>query len=71
MEIRRLDNGILQIKRNNDNEFKTLYHSFNVKNKEYILYTYDDKQEKEIIYDKDKIKQILEYIKGINIWKIT
>lgn len=67
MEIRRLDNGILQIKRNNDNEFKTLYHSFNVKNKEYILYTYDDKQEKEIIYDKDKIKQILEYIKGINI----
>lgn len=67
MDIRRLENGTIQVKMSSDNEFKTLYHAFNFKNKEYILYTYDDKNEKRIIYDKEKIEKILEYIKGIDI----
>lgn len=69
MEIIRDENGIIKVKINNDDEFRTLYHAVNVKNKEYLLYYLDNKGEKIYIYDKEKIRQILDFIKGIELWK--
>lgn len=67
MEIIRDENGIIKVKINNDDEFRTLYHAVNVKNKEYLLYYLDNKGEKIYIYDKEKIRQILDFIKGIEL----
>ena len=69
MENIRDENGIIKVKINNEDEFRTLYHSVNVKNKEYLLYYLDNKGEKTYIYDKEKIRQILDFIKGIELWK--
>ena len=67
LEIIRDENGIIKVKINNDDEFRTLYHAVNVKNKEYLLYYLDNKGEKIYIYDKEKIRQILDFIKGIEL----
>lgn len=65
--LKRTKEGIIQIQYGINNHFKTLYHGYIEKTKQYLMWTLDKEGNKEFINNEEHLKEILQFIKDIEI----
>lgn len=67
MEVIRDDEGFIKIKLKDDEEFKKIYMSVRPRTREVWLWWLDENGEKNYIYDIEKVRAILEFIRELRV----